>query len=650
MSAQGSKPQRSLRTILVVWFVLFSVIPLAFVTGYSVLKYEKAIDNELSVRLSGNAREISVIFSDFKVSLENKARRYVRDTSLIYNVSVNDVSGIRSIATPWLRSDFASSLVFFNRDGRMLISLNKDEKGEIKSSSPPGNAPLYLSDANLQKIKSSPEYGLIEFGSGKRMTLISFTKIINKSGKTVGFLEQMIEINQTFLERLKKRMKLELMLVRPSGKVAVGTHPDFYLYTESIFKDVLQPDRKTFFDFSVRGTPFGFITYPMKWGQSDVFLALGASKSEAKAVLKNVNYAFYSVVGAVIVFLIVTILIASRTILRPLSDLVEAIQNVQSSDRPLEIPIKSDTEIGLLTDAFNQMARNIVQARSDLKRKIHELEEANQELKDTQAKLVHSSKMVSLGQLVAGVAHELNNPIGFIYSNMAHLQEYAQKLIRLAEVAEKDPAQLQKLKNEYDLEYIKNDLPKLIASCQDGARRTRDIVLGLRNFSRLDEAKLKEIDINQALDETLNLLAGELKNRIQVHKEYNKIPQVMCFASQLNQVFMNVLSNAAQAIEGNGNIWISTKAFNKPDQSQWVTVSIQDSGKGMPQSVIDKIFDPFFSTKPVGQGTGLGLSISYGIIQAHGGEIHVKSQEGIGTEFLINVPVKAVSQIEKPST
>lgn len=650
MSAQGSKPQRSLRTILVVWFVLFSVIPLAFVTGYSVLKYEKAIDNELSVRLSGNAREISVIFSDFKVSLENKARRYVRDTSLIYNVSVNDVSGIRSIATPWLRSDFASSLVFFNRDGRMLISLNKDEKGEIKSSSPPGNAPLYLSDANLQKIKSSPEYGLIEFGSGKRMTLISFTKIINKSGKTVGFLEQMIEINQTFLERLKKRMKLELMLVRPSGKVAVGTHPDFYLYTESIFKDVLQQDRKTFFDFSVRGTPFGFITYPMKWGQSDVFLALGASKSEAKAVLKNVNYAFYSVVGAVIVFLIVTILIASRTILRPLSDLVEAIQNVQSSDRPLEIPIKSDTEIGLLTDAFNQMARNIVQARSDLKRKIHELEEANQELKDTQAKLVHSSKMVSLGQLVAGVAHELNNPIGFIYSNMAHLQEYAQKLIRLAEVAEKDPAQLQKLKNEYDLEYIKTDLPKLIASCQDGARRTRDIVLGLRNFSRLDEAKLKEIDINQALDETLNLLAGELKNRIQVHKEYNKIPQVMCFASQLNQVFMNVLSNAAQAIEGNGNIWISTKAFNKPDQSQWVTVSIQDSGKGMPQSVIDKIFDPFFSTKPVGQGTGLGLSISYGIIQAHGGEIHVKSQEGIGTEFLINVPVKAVSQIEKPST
>lgn len=650
MSTHGSKPQRSLRTILVVWFVLFSVIPLAFVTGYSVLKYEKAIDNELSVRLSGNAREISVIFSDFKVSLENKARRYVRDTSLIYNVSVNDVGGIRSIATPWLRSDFASSLVFFNRDGRMLISLNKDEKGEIRNSSPPTNAPLYLSDANLQKIKSSTEYGLIEFGSGKRMTLISFTKIVNKSGKTVGFLEQMIEINQTFLERLKKRMKLELMLVRPSGKVAVGTHPDFYLYTESIFKDVLQQDRKTFFDFSVRGTPFGFITYPMTWGQSDVFLALGASKSEAKAVLKNVNYAFYSVVGAVIVFLIVTILIASRTILRPLSDLVEAIQNVQSSDRPLEIPIKSDTEIGLLTDAFNQMARNIVQARSDLKRKIHELEEANQELKDTQAKLVHSSKMVSLGQLVAGVAHELNNPIGFIYSNMAHLQEYAQKLIRLAEIAEKDPAQLQKLKAEYDLEYIKTDLPKLIASCQDGARRTRDIVLGLRNFSRLDEAKLKEIDINQALDETLNLLAGELKNRIQVHKEYNKIPQVMCFASQLNQVFMNVLSNAAQAIEGNGNIWISTKALKKADQSQWVTVSIQDSGKGMPQNVIDKIFDPFFSTKPVGQGTGLGLSISYGIIQAHGGEIHVKSQEGIGTEFLINVPVKAVSQFEKPST
>jgi two-component system NtrC family sensor kinase len=181
----------------------------------------------------------------------------------------------------------------------------------------------------------------------------------------------------------------------------------------------------------------------------------------------------------------------------------------------------------------------------------------------------------------------------------------------------------------------------LISSCEDGARRTRDIVLGLRNFSRLEEAKLKEIDLHEALDNTLNLLSGELKNRIQVHKNYGKLPLVSCYASQINQVFMNILSNAAQAIEGSGNIWILTKSFSGQNGKEMVSISIQDSGKGMSSQVMEKIFDPFFSTKGVGQGTGLGLSISYGIIENHGGDIQVKSQLGIGTEFIITIPAVA---------
>jgi two-component system NtrC family sensor kinase len=250
--------------------------------------------------------------------------------------------------------------------------------------------------------------------------------------------------------------------------------------------------------------------------------------------------------------------------------------------------------------------------------------------------------MVSLGQLVAGVAHELNNPIGFIYSNMTHLKDYSERLIALAEIAEKEPHRIHQAKEDFEYDYIVKDLPKLIASCEDGARRTRDIVLGLRNFSRLEEAKLTEIDLRTSLETTLNLLQGEIKNRIRVHKAYEPVPTIHCYASQINQVFMNILSNAVQAIEGEGEIWISTVTVKDPKTkgNGKVQVSIQDTGKGMKPETLEKIFDPFFTTKGIGQGTGLGLSISYGIIHNHGGEIQVRSEVGVGTEFVIVLPVR----------
>lgn len=642
MNRVQRKPQRSLRTILIVWFLLFSIVPLAFVTGYSVIKYEKAIDNELSQRLGGNAREISVILSDFRTSLDTKKKIYIKDPRLVYHVSTNDISAIKAQVQNWLKSDLASSLTVFNRDGRMLVSSFKDRRGDIRDFAPAANSAVFLSDENLDKIKNNKEYSFVEFSNeSEKLSLIVFSRITGKGGRLVGFFEQVIDIDRTFLDRLKSRLKLELIFLRSSGQVSVSTHPDFKLYKKEFFQDYMKPKGKSFFELNIRSNPHGFVMYPLEWGQTDFFLALGASKSEAKAVLRNVNYAFYSVVGAVILLLIITILLTSNTILKPLNDLVAAIDNVQSSDRPVEIPIKSDTEIGLLTESFNQMSRSVVQARGDLKKKITELEKKNDELKETQSRLVHSSKMVSLGQLVAGVAHELNNPIGFIYSNMSHLKDYAEKLIRFADVAENNPENLKAVKAELDVDFIRQDLPKLVASCEDGARRTRDIVLGLRNFSRLEEAKLKDIDPHESIDNTLNLLAGEIKNRIQIQKDYGKVPQVRCFASQINQVFMNILSNAVQAIEGNGNIWITTRKTRRNDGKEMVSISFQDTGKGMTSQVMDKIFDPFFSTKGVGQGTGLGLSISYGIIQNHGGDILVKSQVGIGTEFIVLIPVKA---------
>lgn len=640
MKSFRRKPQRSLRTILIIWFLLFSVVPLAFVTGYSIIKYEGAIDHELSERLLGNAREVNSILNEFQANLQQKRDRYLSDPKFVYYLSTNDVESLREFGNRWVMSDFSSSLTFFGRNGRLLMSAFKDSAGSIREFIPQANSAIYLSQNNLDKLKSTQQYSFVEILANQKMSLILMSKIMGSSGKVAGYLEQLIEIDANFLKNLKQRMKLEIIFIRKTGQVVVGTHSDFYEYKKDFFAPYVLPDSNAFFELNLRGEPHGFLMYPLRWGQTDFFVALGASKGEAISVLRKVNYAFFSVVSVVILLLIITIIIASNMVLKPLSDLVGAAENLQTDDQPVEIPIKSDTEIGLLTESFNEMSRNIVKVRKELRGKVAELEAANLELKETQTKLVHSSKMVSLGQLVAGVAHELNNPIGFIHSNMTHLRDYSQKLIRLAQVAEENPSQVANFKKEIDFNYISQDMPKLISSCEDGARRTRDIVLGLRNFSRLEEAKVKEINVHESIDNTLSLLSGEIKNRIQVHKYYGDLPLISCFASQVNQVFMNILSNAVQAIESNGNIWITTKRATMANGMAAVSISFQDSGKGMPPDVMDKIFDPFFTTKSVGQGTGLGLSISYGIVHSHGGEIQVKSQLGIGTEFILLLPVQ----------
>ncbi|MFV8248058.1 ATP-binding protein [Bdellovibrio bacteriovorus] len=651
MKTLRKKPKRSLRTILIIWFVLFSVVPLAFVTGYSMIKYEKAIDHELSQRLSGNAREVELILADLLTSIQQKRDRYVRDPSLVYHMAEGDSGTIRNISSQWIKTDNISSLTFFNREGRMLASVFKDEKENVRSFVPVQDA-VFLSAKYMAQVKDQREISLAEFGDKQKVNLILISKITGAGGRVVGYMEQVMDLNKAFVGKIKSRLKLELIFFSDNGQAVVASHPDFYLYKKDFFRPYFRPGAEPFFDLNVRSTPYGFLIYPLNWGITKFYVALGASKSEAKAVLKNVNYAFISVVGAVIVLLVLTILVTSSWVLKPLYELVEALQSFESQEQAVTIPVKNDTEIGLLTESFNEMSKKIWVARSDLRKKITELEAANKELKDTQTKLVHSAKMVSLGQLVAGVAHELNNPIGFIYSNMTHLKEYSERLIELAEVAEKDPPKLPALKEEYEFDYIVKDLPKLVASCQDGARRTRDIVLGLRNFSRLEEAKLQEIDVHQSLDTTLNLLQGEIKNRIEIHRQYEPTPLIHCYASQVNQVFMNILSNAVQAIEGSGHIWISTSALKdykgSKDKRGWVQVSIQDSGKGMSADVLEKIFDPFFTTKGVGQGTGLGLSISYGIVQNHGGEIQARSEVGVGTEFIVIIPVYPPIQEKNP--
>jgi signal transduction histidine kinase len=315
-------------------------------------------------------------------------------------------------------------------------------------------------------------------------------------------------------------------------------------------------------------------------------------------------------------------------------------------------------------DRLKQEVSDRIQAEQAQREKSQQLAEALQQLKLAQAQLVQSEKMSSLGNLVAGIAHEINNPINFIYGNLTYVTQHTQDLLELVQFYQQalpnPPTEIQEKIEEADLDFIQSDLPKLMDSMRVGAKRIAEIVQSLRSFSRHNEAELKAVDIHEGIDSTLMILQHRLKATpgrcaIEVIREYASLPKVKCYARQINQVFMNILSNALDAVEENRRckienaqeqtanphsliptIVIRTEAL-EPD---WVTIRIADNGKGISEEVLSKLFDPFFTTKPVGEGTGLGLSICYQIVkEQHGGELQCVSAVGQGAEFVIKIPL-----------
>jgi len=267
-------------------------------------------------------------------------------------------------------------------------------------------------------------------------------------------------------------------------------------------------------------------------------------------------------------------------------------------------------------------------------------------LEEAHDQLHQSEKLASIGQLAAGVAHEINNPIGFVNSNLGTLKNYVNQLMSLIDAMSTtvDPllagnpeirGSLDTLKRKADLEFLREDIGALIADSIDGTTRVRRIVQDLRDFSRTGEVGMEWVDLHAGLESTLNVVSNEIKYKAEVVRDYGTLPQVECRPSQINQVFMNLLVNAAQAIPQKGRIILKSGCA---DDKVWVSVS--DTGSGIPPEILARIFDPFFTTKPVGKGTGLGLSVSYGIIEKHGGKIDVASQPGQGTTFTVWLPVR----------
>ena len=301
-----------------------------------------------------------------------------------------------------------------------------------------------------------------------------------------------------------------------------------------------------------------------------------------------------------------------------------------------------------------KLERNIAR-RQKLEAALHSrnrrLRKTLNELQQTQAQLIQSEKMSSLGQMVAGIAHEVNNPVNFIHNNLFYVSRYVEDIIEVLSLYQQQypnpPETIQQKAEDIDLSFIVKDLPKILSSMNLGTERIREIVLSLRKFSRLDEAEKKSVDIHEGIDSTLLILQHRLKATldnpgIEVIKEYSDIPRVECYAGQLNQVFMNILSNAIDALENQPEpriITIRTEA-RKEGKTGKIAICIADNGSGIPEAIRSKIFDPFFTTKSVGNGTGLGLSISYKIVvEKHGGALKCISELGQGTEFWIEIPL-----------
>jgi two-component system NtrC family sensor kinase len=636
---------RSLKTQLALYFIPVTVLPVLGISYYATHIFEKS-NQERLLRQANTEKELIVSeLESVEKGVSSQIRRFSSLETLVNAASSKNSKRINSVLSG-LKS--TGKLRAYTSDGDFLAE-NSVEFG----SRPRIN---YISREGLKRVKTQ---GIVvdRYFSDDGAGLIILARALLKDGERLyGILEQEYLFGAPQFSEIKSRRQLELVLVNREFSIVASSLAIGKESLQGFSRNVLKPSFLTtnhFHPIWLGDVRYATYLYDLPdiygknkaWAYLGVLLPLTQIDETSNQLRANIIYitAFLALGFGYLIF------VFSNRIVKPIEVLVTAMKRVKTGNLE-EIPGNdSSYEIEYLISAFNEMIRNVSAAKRALELKLDELGKANDEIRNTQSALVQSAKMISLGQIVAGVAHELNNPVAFIYSNMHHLSGYIEKIKKvIAEyqalksiLPEEKRSEIEKVEKQLDIGFIVNDMSDLTQSCLDGANRTKEIVLGLRTFSRMDESSYRPSDLHEGLRSTLRLLSAELKNRITVHQELGEIPKVECALSQINQVFMNLISNSIQAIDGKGEIWLRTL-----QKGSEVVIEIEDTGSGMTPEVVNQVFVPFFTTKKVGEGTGLGLSIAYGLIQKHHGRIEVESELGRGTLFRIILPIsQSVAQV-----
>ena len=670
-----SKLPLKIKILLPLLSVLISIWAVATVSfGYF-------FSHNLERKLCSETEEISSIvlesFEKRKQLLFLKAR-WVADSKEVSQLLVRgDKSGLTRALLPLKESLQLDLIKIIDKNGIVLANIRQ---GEIEQTK--------LNNELINKATSigMDLFDVVAVGKDEYSVLVALTSV-KSTQEILGGIIVGKTINDEILATIRARTQLHLVTFH-NQKVTAST---LAIAKENNW----QPPPVTSSPVIVNIAGEEFIAKSIN--------VMGLNGHTAKTVLLNpvtslrqnqqqlwVYIIIFSVVGATIFTLTVTKV--TNLVTRRITYLTSVTQKLASGDFSARIKMNGDDEINILAKSFNYMAEQValllhqqkeanqkleeynqnlenkVQHRTwELKQKNSELQNILQELQRTEAQMIQAEKMSSLGQMIAGIAHEINNPVSFVYGNIVPAIQYAKDLFNLIELYQKHyPEPDEEIQDEIqaiELDYVKNDFAKLLNSMAVGSERIQKIVLSLRNFSRLDEAEFKQVDIHEGIDSTLMILQNRLKVQsdrpeIKIIKEYASLPLVDCYAGQLNQVFMNIFVNAIDALDeynlqstpeeydavasrcaikaNSSYIKISTELTS----NEWIVIRIFDNGSGIPENIKPRLFDPFFTTKEVGKGTGLGLSISYQIIvDKHRGKLHCHSTPGQGTEFVIEIPV-----------